>query len=82
MGARAHTGSDIAIAVTGIAGPDGGTAEKPVGTIHFGLATAAGNWTRRVQLGSDRESNRRYASQLGLDLVRRHVQGWPAGEPA
>jgi len=81
-GARGHTASDIAIAVTGIAGPDGGSVEKPVGTIHFGLATAAGNWTRRVQLGSDRETNRRYASQLALDLVRRHLQGLPAGEPA
>jgi len=81
-GARARAESDVAIAVTGIAGPDGGTPEKPVGLIYFGLATAAGCWTRRLQLGPDRDTNRRYSSQLALDMVRRHLQGLPAGEPA
>jgi nicotinamide-nucleotide amidase len=81
-GARQRAASDIAVSVTGIAGPDGGTPEKPVGLIVFGLATADENRVRRVQLGTDRDTNRRYASQLALDLVRRYLQGLPAGESA
>jgi nicotinamide-nucleotide amidase len=82
LGARERAGADLAVAVTGIAGPTGGTPEKPVGLVYFGLAAATGCWTRRVMLLQHREYNRRIASQFALDLVRRHLQGLPVGEPA
>ncbi len=81
-GARSRAGSDIAVAVTGIAGPDGGTPEKPVGLVYLALDALDGCWTRRLQLFADRELNRQVASQLALDLVRRHLNGLPVGDPA
>ncbi|MEB2284406.1 MAG: competence/damage-inducible protein A [Polyangiaceae bacterium UTPRO1] len=77
-GARRVLGTDIAVGVTGIAGPDGGTAEKPVGTVCFGLAAADGpTVTRRYQLWGNREWVKLLSSQIALDWVRRHVLGAP-----
>ena len=77
-GARRALGADIAVAVTGIAGPDGGTAEKPVGTVCFGLAAAdRPTVTRRYQLWGNREWVKLLSSQIALDWVRRHVLGLP-----
>ena len=81
-GARARAMSDIAVSVTGLAGPAGGTPEKPVGLVFVALAAASGCWTRRLQLFQNRELNRYVASQMALDLVRRHLHGWPVGDPA
>jgi nicotinamide-nucleotide amidase len=78
--ARAH--ADIAVSVTGIAGPTGGTPEKPVGLVFLGLATAAGTWTRRLQLWTRRDMNRAVSSSLALDMVRRSLLGLPVGDPA
>ena len=77
-GARRALGTDVAVGVTGIAGPDGGTAEKPVGTVCFGLA-ANGQPTvsRRYQLWGKREWVKLLASQIALDWVRRHLLGLP-----
>jgi nicotinamide-nucleotide amidase len=80
--ARQRGGADLGLGVTGIAGPSGGTPEKPVGLVFLALAAAHGCWTRRLQLALRRDSNRAVSSQLALDLVRRHLQGLPVGEPA
>ncbi len=77
-GARRMLGSDLAVAITGIAGPDGGSAEKPVGTVCFGLAAAAvPPVTRRYQLWGNREWVKLLSSQIALDWVRRYVLGLP-----
>ncbi|MBS1106091.1 MAG: competence/damage-inducible protein CinA [Deltaproteobacteria bacterium] len=74
-GARARFGSDLAVATTGIAGPTGGSAEKPVGLIYVALASAAGSQVRELQLAFDRERNRRLTAQIAIDWVRRHLLG-------
>lgn len=65
-GLRARSGADLCIATTGIAGPDGGTPEKPVGLVWIGLATAQGAQARRLQLHGDRERIRTLASLNAL----------------
>jgi len=74
-GVRRALNADIGLAVTGIAGPDGGSAEKPVGTVCFGLATDAVVYTRRYQLWGNREWVKLLSSQVALDWVRRHMLG-------
>lgn len=74
-GARRVGGSDIAVATTGIAGPGGGTDDKPVGTVWFGLASEEGTLTLRHLLPGDREQVRTRAAYIALDLVRRAVSG-------
>jgi nicotinamide-nucleotide amidase len=71
-GALNKSGADIAVAVTGIAGPTGGTPEKPVGLVYLALATKTGK-TEVVQknLSPQRETFKYMASQIALDLVRR-----------
>jgi len=58
-GARSRAGVDIAVAVTGIAGPDGGTTEKPVGTVWFGWSMESGNDAELKQFLGDRDAVRR-----------------------
>jgi len=69
-GARARAGVDLAVSITGIAGPGGGTAEKPVGLVHFGLATADGvrHLERRFPEG-DRQAIRLAAAEQALRLL-------------
>lgn len=72
-GARARFGADIGLAFTGIAGPGGGSEQKPVGLVHWAVATARGVEQReRVLIGS-RQDIRRRAVFAGLDLVRRSL---------
>jgi nicotinamide-nucleotide amidase len=72
-GIRRRVGSMIGIGVTGIAGPGGGSEEKPVGTVHIALAQAGGIAERGVTLPGDRESIRWQASQVALDMIRMHL---------
>jgi nicotinamide-nucleotide amidase len=72
-GARARMGVDLAISVTGIAGPAGGTDDKPVGTVWFSVASPAGTESKRIIfLGSRREIRER-AAQTALFLLNRRL---------
>jgi len=70
-GARRH--ADFALATTGIAGPTGGTPEKPVGLVYIGLATPTRIEVKRHMLLFDRETFKFFASQFALDMVRREL---------
>lgn len=72
-GARQRTGSTCALAVTGIAGPDGGAEDKPVGTVYIGLADAESSRAKRFRFLGDRERVRRLATQTALDMLRRKL---------
>ena len=79
-GIRRHVGSTLGVGITGIAGPGGGSEEKPVGTVHIALSHAGGVKERGVVFPGDREAIRWHASQLALDLVRIHFL-YNGGEP-
>lgn len=76
LGARRAGKADVGLSVTGIAGPDGGTEEKPVGTFFLGLATPDTVLTRGFFLPGHREWVKTLAAMQGLDLVRRHLRGY------
>jgi len=69
-GARDTLGADVAVAVTGIAGPGGGSDEKPVGLVHLHASSPDGDDFRRVVLRGDRDAIRQRATVLALHLVR------------
>lgn len=68
-GARARFGTTLAVSITGVAGPDGGSAEKPVGLTYVALAGAAGVEVRRLQLAGDRAGNRGAAARAALEWL-------------
>jgi len=71
-GALQRSGADVAVSVTGIAGPTGGTPEKPVGLVYFGLAVKGGKTaTHKRNLSVERTTFKGMAAQLALDFVRR-----------
>ncbi|MBV9503511.1 MAG: competence/damage-inducible protein A [Acidobacteriia bacterium] len=72
-GARRCTGSTYALSITGVAGPEGGTESKPVGTTFIGLAGPAGVEVVQRQFLGDRARIRAFASQIALDLLRRKL---------
>jgi nicotinamide-nucleotide amidase len=80
-GARTRFGTDYAVATTGIAGPTGGTKEKPVGLMFVALADASGTESRELFFAFDRERNRRLAAQVAMDWVRRRLLGEPLDLP-
>lgn len=70
-GVRARLGVDVGVGITGIAGPDGGSADKPVGTVVLAVATAAGSSVRTLRFVGDRQMVRQQAVIAALDQVRR-----------
>lgn len=72
-GMRRYAGSDIALAVTGIAGPEGGSAEKPVGTVFIALADRTGCQARGYRFSGSRAEIRAITAFSALDWLRRHL---------
>jgi PncC family amidohydrolase len=70
-GARERASTDVGVSVTGIAGPDGGTPTKPVGTVFIGLADRQGTVVERHRFDRDREGNKALSAVRALDLLRR-----------
>jgi nicotinamide-nucleotide amidase len=68
-GALLHSRAAVAVSVTGIAGPDGGSAEKPVGLVWFGLASAGKVRTDRMIFAGDRAAVRSQATEKALNLL-------------
>jgi nicotinamide-nucleotide amidase len=74
-GIRAVAGADFGVGITGIAGPDGGTPAKPVGTVAVAVADPGGTRSRMFRFHGERDLVKFQASQAGLDMVRRVLQG-------
>jgi nicotinamide-nucleotide amidase len=72
-GIRRSAGASIGLSTTGIAGPTGGTAEKPVGLVWIGYADASGSLALKFTLGEGRARIKERASQAALEIVRRHL---------
>jgi nicotinamide-nucleotide amidase len=78
-GARERLGADVGVAVTGVAGPGGGTEEKPVGLVFVHVSGPDGGEARRIELPGDREMVRGRATAAALHLVRRLLQSRRTG---
>ena len=76
-GARERAGVEVGISITGVAGPDGGTAAKPVGTVFVAVESPAGAAARRYLLPGTRRTVRERSTQMALDLLRRQITGLP-----
>jgi nicotinamide-nucleotide amidase len=72
-GALERAGADVALSVTGIAGPTGGSEVKPVGLVYIGLATREGVKVERRQFPGERRLVKRWTAQTALDLLRREL---------
>ena len=75
QGMRQSAGADLALATTGIAGPSGGTGEKPVGLVYVALSCETGEYVHEMHFAGDRERIRGAAVLEGLDMLRRHLTG-------
>lgn len=76
-GARERAGVQVGVSITGIAGPEGGSDAKPIGTVFVGLSSPLGEAVRVLALRGTRVTIRERAVQTALDMVRRHVAGLP-----
>ena len=72
-GCRRLFNTDYALSITGIAGPDGGTDDKPVGTTWIGLSSVHATYAQRFLFGADREINRSRAADNALEMLRREI---------
>ena len=76
-GARARAGVELGVGITGVAGPDGGSEEKPVGTVFIGIASPGGHAVRRFRFMGTRKTIRERSAQTALDMIRRELEGLP-----
>ncbi|MGD8387897.1 MAG: competence/damage-inducible protein A [Desulfobacteraceae bacterium] len=76
-GVRKRFGADLGLSVTGIAGPEGGIREKPVGTVHIGLATRGGTRAGKYRFWGGRDQVKAQTAMMALDWVRRELHGHP-----
>jgi PncC family amidohydrolase len=74
-GVRRAIKADVGVSVTGIAGPTGGTPEKPVGLVYVALAAPGGEWVERHVWAGDRRGNKAQSADAALDLLRRYLEG-------
>lgn len=74
-GARRVLSTDIGVSVSGIAGPGGGTDEKPVGTTWIGLVAAGGEWAKLFHFDGDRLENKEAAADAALQLLLDYLEG-------
>ena len=74
LGALIKAKSDYALSISGIAGPDGGTVEKPVGTVWFGFATKQRIWAKQYQFSGNREEVRHQAVQYALAILEHYLK--------
>ena len=77
LGVRVLTGADLAVSVTGLAGPDGDDRGNPVGTVFVGLSTPEGVTVRHLTLGGDRERIRTLSAHHAFDMLRRYLTNLP-----
>ena len=73
-GIRRRTGASVGLAITGIAGPTGGTAEKPVGLVFIALADGRGTQVREFRFPGDRQRIRLWSAHAALEMVRRRLR--------
>ena len=81
-GARHRTGASVSVATSGIAGPDGGTPDKPVGTVCIALSADDQSFSRRYQFRGTRDWIKLITSQVALDWLRRYALGLPIADSA
>ena len=74
LGALIATKADYAISISGIAGPDGGSEDKPVGTVWFSLATKQRIWAKEQHFEGDREAIRAQAVRFALMLMKKYLE--------
>lgn len=73
-GVAVALGADVGIGITGIAGPDGGTPEKPVGLVYIGVSVKGNTWVHKMQSSLGRDRVRNQAASTALDILRRKLQ--------
>jgi nicotinamide-nucleotide amidase len=73
-GIRKRGGASIGVSITGVAGPSGGTPQKPVGLVWIGLADERGTEVREFRFPGNRERIRLWATQAALEMIRRRVR--------
>lgn len=74
-GVRQRAGADLALAITGVAGPGGGTAEKPVGLVYFGAVWGERLVVKKFHFKGDREAVRFQSTQMAMEILRRLLAG-------
>jgi PncC family amidohydrolase len=74
-GARKALGADIAVSISGIAGPGGGLPNKPVGTTWLGLSTPDGDWARIYLFNGDRTQNKASSADAALQFILNYLKG-------